>query len=154
MELRKTRKYRNRKKWIATTAVIAFGMGVFATNNKVIASTEKNTEEKTPSSNTVPLTKYDNDISETTKSKNVIEQQPSADEYEKVVTIHRYSEPTGQYKNGSFQGMQLIQDKDSKFAKATKYNTDQSDGGKYQSYSTMGVGYYNKENYYNIWGWR
>ena len=140
MDLRKTRKYRNRKKWVASVAVtVSLG---------VAFSIESSTNVKA-----AEVSAAQTDVQSTSQKDNVSNEEiPQPNEYEKVVSIHRYSEPTGQYANGSFKGLQVIQDEDKDFGKATKYNTAKEDGGKYSSYSSMGVGYKDGKTYTNIWG--
>lgn len=155
MELKRSRKFRNRKKWVSVAmgATLSMSACLMWNNVNVRADVEKAVPTvQAESSSKIELKNNTlSDHVQTNKSQKKLD-LPSSKDYQKVIAIHRYSEPTGRYENGSFKDMQLIQDKDSKFGVATQYNSERSDGGKYQSYSTMGVGNYNGKNYYNIWG--
>lgn len=155
MELKRSRRFRNRKKWVSAAMEATLSMSVCLMQNNV--NVRADVEKAVPTVQAESSSKIElknntlSDHVQTNKSQKKLD-LPSSKDYQKVIAIHRYSEPTGRYENGSFKDMQLIQDKDSKFGVATQYNSERSDGGKYQSYSTMGVGNYNEKNYYNIWG--
>ena len=127
-DIKKTRKFKNRKKWVtlATTLTVTATVGLIESNTVKAdtftsdAKTEQEngrsnaSSEKTSMVNAVSQPSDTNTttaIRENTESK-INQNYVSTENYEKQITIQRFSTPTGQDSDGNFTGMQIINDQD------------------------------------------
>ncbi|MBM6959048.1 hypothetical protein, partial [Lactobacillus gallinarum] len=122
-ELRKTRKFRNRRKWMtATTITLGMSVGLVATNS--IYDEKVEAASNLPSNQNVISSNISEGSSQSIVTKVPNTQVGALQQDSNRIYVHRYTEPTGVDSKGNFVGEQVISSNtDDQFTNPSNHET-------------------------------